>query len=107
MEIKLEQWDHDLDHLLGILSEAFLQLPSVTHQHLTRSGLLLQTSSPYPKTLLQSENENIHIQCPCGIAKPHGNDLNFINNMKWDLLLLKVSGFFFKFLTNKQPKTMT
>lgn len=61
MEIKLEQRDHDLDHLLGILSEAFLQLPSVTHQHLTRSGLLLQTSSPYPKTLLQSENVNIHI----------------------------------------------
>ena len=55
MEIKLEQRDHDLDHLLGILSEAFLQLPSVTHQHLTRSGLLLQTSSPYPKTLLPRE----------------------------------------------------
>lgn len=52
MEVKLEQWNHDFDHLLRIFCKAFLQFASVTHQHLTSSSLFFQTSCSYSKTLL-------------------------------------------------------
>lgn len=52
MEVKLEQWNHDFDHLLCIFRKAFLQFASVTHQHLTGGSLFFQTSCSYSKTLL-------------------------------------------------------
>ena len=53
MEVELEVLHHDLNHLLCVLHKALLELTGVAHQHLTRSGFLLQACCADAKALLQ------------------------------------------------------
>ena len=61
MEIKFEMCDHNLDNLLRVFSESFLQFSRITDQHLTGRRLLLQTCRPDPETLLERRRKHSEI----------------------------------------------
>ncbi|RUS70138.1 hypothetical protein EGW08_022101, partial [Elysia chlorotica] len=52
VEVEFEQWHHDFDDILRVLSESFLELSGVADQHLARRRLLLQARRADPKVLL-------------------------------------------------------
>ena len=69
MEIKFEMCDHNLDDLLCVFRESFLQFSRITDQHLTGGRLLLQTRRPNSETLLERRRK-------CSEISQTGHQLN-------------------------------
>lgn len=55
MEVEFEVWNHNFHNILGVSSETFFELTSITDQHLTRRRFLLQTRRSNTKTLLHTK----------------------------------------------------
>ena len=62
MEVKFQVRHHDLDDLLCVCGESVLEFAGVTHEHLTRRGLLLEARRTDTETRRVSQRDKLPVR---------------------------------------------